>query len=423
MSLVFEGAAQVVPMMGEGPLRGTGLGDIEPVAGASLACSGDRIVESLERVPDVEIDARGCTLVPGFVDCHTHLPFFGWRDDEDAARLAGERYEALHRGEGGIFRSARLLAEASDAEVLQFSSGRAGEMLAHGTTSFDAKSGYGLSVAGELRQLALANRLAKTIPQNVAVTCLAAHAVPRGRTADEWIDVAATELLPRAKEEEGATACDLYVESIAFSLGHAERLALAAAELGLVMRVHADQLSDGGAARRAAELEFASADHLNFTAPRAARKLAAGDTAAVLLPGATFTLRQEAKPPARALVDAGAVIALGTDLNPGTSPVVSMPFVMALACRLYGLTPMEALAAATVNAAHVLGLADVGRAVGGYRADLVLLDAPSFEAVLYRPDVNPVLAVVAAGELVPVAPRAKNRVTVRRPQAPGALPA
>ena len=411
MTLVLEEAAQVVPLKGEGPLRGRALAEIEPLIGASLLCSGDRIVESLGQEPEIAIDARGCTVVPGFVDCHTHLPFYGWRGDEDAARLAGVRYEALHQSDGGIFRSARLLAEAADDEILDFSSALAAEMLACGTTSFETKSGYGLSVGGELRQLALAGRLAAEVPQNVVLTCLAAHAVPPGCSADEWVEIAAEDLLPRASREAPLAACDLYVESIAFGVDHAERLARAAAELGLGMRVHADQLSDGGGARRAAELGFVSADHLNFTSPRGVRQLARSDTAAVLLPGATFTLRQETKPPARALADAGAILALGTDLNPGTSPLISMPFVMTLACRLYGLSPIEALAAATVNSAHVLGLADVGRLVPGYRADLVLLDVPSFDQALYRPDVNAVLAVVAGGELVHLAARAEHRVT------------
>jgi imidazolonepropionase len=360
---------------------------------------------------DVEIDASGCTVVPGFVDPHTHLPFCGWRADEDAGRLSGVRYETLHRQEGGIFRSARLLAEASDEEVLRFSEGLARSMLERGTTTFETKSGYGLSVDGELRQLRLARALQERLPQKVVSTCLAAHAIPKGRSAGEWVGEAAGRLLPLAVEEGIAGACDVYVESIAFSLEHAARLAESARDLGLSMRVHADQLEDGQVAAFAARWGFASADHLNHTSVAAVGDLAASDTVAVLLPGATFTLRQSKKPPARSLIDEGAIVALGSDLNPGTSPIHSMPFVIALACRIYGLRPLEALVGATVNAAFVLGLDDeVGRMVPGQRADIVVLDAPAFEAVPYRPDHDLVLAVICGGELVHVARGAEERV-------------
>jgi imidazolonepropionase len=364
-----------------------------------------------QRPCDVTIDGSGCTVVAGFVDPHTHLPFYGWRADEDAARLSGVRYEALHSEEGGIYRSARMLANASDEEVLDFSQKLARSMLAHGTTTFETKSGYGLSVEAELRQLRLARRLADSVPQTVVTTCLAAHAIPHGKSAGEWVGEAAEQLLPAAADEGLASACDLYVESIAFALEHAARLSSAADDLGLRMRVHADQLEDGQAGAFAARWGFRSADHLNHTSVDAAGDLAASDTAAVLLPGATFTLRQAKKPLARDLIDKGAIVALGSDLNPGTSPIHSMPFVMALACRLYGLRPFEALAAATVNAAYVVGLDnEVGRLQPGYRADMVLLEAPSFEEVTYRPDHDPVAVVICGGEIVHVAESARGRI-------------
>jgi imidazolonepropionase len=267
-------------------------------------------------------------------------------------------------------------------------------------------------VEGGLRQLRMARAVAGRVPQRVVTTCLAAHAVPKGKSQGQWIGEAADVLLPQAVQEGLISACDIYVETIAFQLEHAARLSKAAEALGLRMRMHADQLSDGQAAAFAARWGLASADHLNHTSSLAAGDLAASDTAAVLLPGATFTLRQAKKPPARELVEAGALVALGTDLNPGTSPILSMPFVIALACRLYGLRPHEALAAATVNAAHVLGLGEeVGRLIPGYRADAVVLDVPGFEEVAYRPDHDPVLAVVCAGELAYVAPGAEGRIT------------
>lgn len=400
-SVAISGGTHVT-WPGAGPVRAEALGAPDVVEGAVLVAERGRFVEGGAGAA-VTVDASGCVVVPGFVDCHTHLPFCGWRADEDAARLSGVRYETLHGREGGIFRSARLLAAASDEEVLGFSRALAGEMLRSGTTTFETKSGYGLSVEAELRQLRIGRRLREAVPQRVTTTCLAAHAVPAGRSEGEWIGMASEELLPEAGREGLAEACDLYVETIAFALEHAARLHEKARSLGMRMRVHADQLSDGQTAAFAARWGFDTADHLNHSAPDAVGDLAQSDTVAVLLPGATFTLRQAKRPPARDLVDRGAIVALGSDLNPGTSPVHSMPFVMALACRLYGLRPVEALAAATVNGAAALGLeGEVGRLAPGYRADAVVLDVPSLDHLAYRPDRNPVVAVVCRGELVHV---------------------
>lgn len=412
VDVCVTGAENVYDFSG-GAVRGPAFQAIAPAVGVAVNCLEGRFESVGDRAAaSTTFDASGCCVVPGFVDCHTHLPFYGWRADEDAARLSGVSYDALHREERGIYRSARLLADASDEEVLAFSRALAQDMLRMGTTTFETKSGYGLSVEAELRQLALARELERNVDQHVVTTCLAAHAVPHGKSQGEWTGEAANELLPRVAAEGLAQACDVYVESIAFGLEHAARLAEAARPLGLRMRMHADQLEDGQAAAFAARWEFASADHLNHTSPEAVGDLAASETAAVLLPGATFTLRQNKKPPARALVEQGALVALGTDLNPGTSPIHSMSLVIALACRLYGLRPLEALATATVNAAAALGLEhEVGRVAPGYRADLVVLDCPTFEELPYRPDHDHVLAVVCAGRLVHVADRARPRVS------------
>ena len=412
MSLSIRGASSLVTFEGDGPLRGEALRSASDSPAGSVNCDG-ALVSSVGADEEAEtiFDASGCTVVPGFVDPHTHLPFFGWRADEDAARLNGTRYETIHAEEGGIFRSARLLREASDDEVLGFSLGIAESMLRHGTTTFEMKSGYGLDVEQELRQLRLARDIDARLPQTTRSTCLAAHAVPKGETQGSWVGKASEEIIPVAAKESLATACDIYVETIAFYLEHAARIATAAEEHGLDMRVHADQLADNQTASFAVRWNFRSADHLNHTSPEGVADLAGSDTAAVLMPGATFTLRQSKKPPARDLVDAGAIVALGSDFNPGTSPVHSMPFVVALACRTYGLRPFEALAAATVNAAYVLRLDDThGRIQEGRRADMVILDAPSFDHVTYRPDHDHVLAVVCGGELAYVAPSAESKI-------------
>jgi imidazolonepropionase len=340
------------------------------------------------------------TIVPGFVDCHVHLPFIGWRADEFEARLAGVSYRDLHGREGGIYRSSRMLAEATDDEVVAFSSALTREMATLGTTATELKTGYGLSVGAELRQLRLARRLADASPQTCRVTLLACHAVPEGWSRDDWVRAACDELIPAAAAEGLTDAVDIYVEDIAFSLEDLERVGGAASAADLPLRVHADQLGASGAAEAAAALGARSADHLNHVSPEGIAALGHGETAAVLLPASTFTLRAAAAPVA-ALRDAGAALAIATDLNPGTSPIGSMPETIAFACSLYGMTPLEALTAATANPAWVLGLDDrLGTLEPGKRADLVLLDGPSFAHVPYRPGHDPVVTTVIGGEPV-----------------------
>jgi imidazolonepropionase len=343
---------------------------------------------------------EGCTIAPGFVDCHTHLPFVGWRADEFEARLRGATYRDLHAG-GGIGRSARLLAEASDEEVLAFGRPLVQEMADHGTTALELKTGYGLSVEGELRQARLARALAGEAPQTCTVTLLAAHAVPAGMSRADWVRTACEELIPAAASQGLVDAVDVYVEDIAFSLDDLAVIADAATAHGLPLRCHADQLGPSGAAEAAVARHARSADHLNHVSPLGTGALGdAPETAAVLLPASTLFLRSS-PPDARALIRAGAIVAIATDLNPGTSPVVSMPEVIALACSLYGITPLEALAAATVNAAWVLGLAaSHGTLTRGARADVVVLDADAFRHVPYRPGHNPVLHTYVGGRRV-----------------------
>ena len=337
-------------------------------------------------------------VVPGFVDCHTHLPFFGWRVDEFEARLAGRTYRDVQGEGGGIARSARMLAEASDDDVVAFCRPLATEMLAHGTTSLELKTGYGLSVEAELRQARLARRLAEELEQTCTVTLLACHAVPPGMERAEWVEVVGAELIPRAASEGLVDAVDVYVEDIAFTIGDLEAVAAVAGQHGLPLRVHADQLGDSGAAGAAARLGARSADHLNHASEESARELARSGTTAVLLPASTFMLRAT-PPPVHALVDAGATIALATDFNPGTSPVLSMPEAIAIGCSLYGLDPASAITAATAGGAGVLGLDDRGSLDVGSRADFCVLDG-GIELVPYRAGHNPVQATFIEGRLV-----------------------
>jgi imidazolonepropionase len=343
-------------------------------------------------------DLGRVTLIPGFVDCHTHLPFFGWRADEFAARLAGRTYRDLH-GEGGIYRSARMLSEASDEEVMAFCRPLLDEMVRHGTTAVELKTGYGLSVEAEIRQARLARRLAQDAVQTCTVTLLACHAVPPGMTREAWVELVCAELIPSAAGEGLVDAVDIYVEDIAFGLDDLRRVADAAVAAGLDVRCHADQLGASGAAEAAVELGARSADHLNHVSEPGVAALGAGQTAAVVLPASTFSLRSPA-PPVQALLEAGAPVAVATDFNPGTSAVLSMPEAVALACLLYGMTPASAIAAATANPAWVLGLdAALGTLAPGKRADLVVLDADDPAQVPYRLGHNLVLRTYVDGGL------------------------
>jgi imidazolonepropionase len=394
--------AALVSLAGPVPRRGPALGSIDVTSDAVVTWERGVITYAGPAGggdATGAVEAPGSTLVPGFVDCHTHMPFFGWRADEYAARLTGRTYRDQH-GEGGIYRSARLLSEASDEEVIAFCRPLAAEMLQHGTTAMELKTGYGLSVEAELRQARLARRLAGEIPQTCTVTLLACHAVPPEMDRREWVRTACEELIPRAAEEGLVDAVDVYVEDIAFSVDDLALVAHAAQEWDLAVRCHADQLGPSRAAEAAVDVGARTGDHLNHVSADGIEALGGAETMATLLPASTLTLRSS-PPPVSQLLEAGAAIAVASDFNPGTSPVLSMPEVIALACSLYGLAPLTALAAATVNPAHALGLADrLGALEPGKRADFVLIEGDDFAMVPYRPGHNPVTAVYIAGREV-----------------------
>jgi imidazolonepropionase len=338
---------------------------------------------------DVVIDAAGGAVIPGFVDCHTHLPFAGWRASEYELKVTGVPYEQIARSGGGIASSARSLANATDGEVLAQARGVRAEMLRLGTTTLEGKTGYGLSRDGELRSARLGRELGLD-----RVTGLFAHAVPPGYDAASWMDE-----VDALAAEAGVDALDIYVESVAFRNEDLERLGEIARREGVPLRAHVEQFATHRSVPVALAAGARSVDHLACLHPDDLEPLARSETAAVLLPGAEF-LGAERTPPARALADAGAICVLATDCNPGTSPVASMPAVIALAVRRYGWSAREALAASTLNAAWVLGLHESrGSLELGKRADLVVLDGP-VEHVPYRFGHDPVAAVIANGELV-----------------------
>jgi imidazolonepropionase len=383
MRISLRGAAQVLLPPEDGPPYVRRASEMRLRPGSVTVEDG--VIVALDDDPGADriIDAAGCAIVPGFVDCHTHLPFAGWRAGEYEEKVTGVPYEEISRRGGGIASSARAFAEASDDELVAQARAVRAEMLAHGTTTVEGKSGYGLSRAGELRAV----RLGRAVCDRT--TGLFAHAVPPGYDAASWMDE--VDALAAAADVD---ALDIYVESVAFRNEDLGRLGAIARREGVPLRAHVEQFNANRSVPVALAAGARSVDHLACLHPDDLAPLARAECAAVLLPGAEF-LGAEATAPGRALADAGAICVLATDCNPGTSPVASIPLVIGLAVRRYGWTAVEALAACTLNAAWVLGYDDRGAIAVGKRADLLVLDAP-IEHVAYRFGHNPVREVIAA---------------------------
>jgi imidazolonepropionase len=347
------------------------------VRGGLIAFAGPDAALPAGASAAVEIDAEGRLLTPGLVDCHTHLVHAGHRAAEFERRLGGASYEEIAREGGGIRATVAATRAADEAALLRQSRPRLEALLRDGVTTVEVKSGYGLDRDTELRQLAVARRLGELLPVTVRTTFLGAHAVPaefEGRP-DAWIDFVIAEVLPAVADAGLADAVDAYCEPIAFTPAQVGRLFEAAARLSLPVKLHAEQRSDSGGAALAARHRALSADHLEHLSEAGVRALAGSGTVAVLLPGAFLHLRETRAPPVAALRAAGVPLAVATDCNPGTSPLASLTTAMNLSCTLFGLTPAEALAGATRQAARALGLADRGQLAVGLRADLALWNA------------------------------------------------
>ena len=392
VSLLIHDLAAAVTPEGTGPLRGRAFGGLRIHAPASLAVSGDRIVaigppEEVMRdvLPGDEfesLDGRGKVALPGLIDCHTHPAYLGDRAAEFELRSSGAAYEEIHASGGGI-RSTVTATRAGSEEDLRSSVERhLGWMLDHGTTTAEAKSGYGLDRETELKSLRAIQDAAQSSPIDVYPTFLGAHTVPpEFDTAAEYVEFVIHEVLPEAAPL--ARFADVFLERGSFEVPEARRYLTACLGYGLDLRLHADQFSERGAIPLAIELGARSVDHLEATGEGGAHLLAKSDVAAVLLPACGLFLDLPL-PPARLLADEGAIVALATDFNPGSSFCESLPLVMNLACTRLGLSPAEALCACTANAAHVLGAEDVGRLAPGYRADVLLLDAPDWRHIAYH---------------------------------------
>lgn len=383
--------------------------EIAAIRSAALAWEGDAIrwlgpePELPPAFRDEEaLDAEGGLVVPGLVDAHTHLAFAGWRADELVSRLRGATYLEIAEAGGGIAATVRATRAASEEELLERSRGFLEAMARLGVTTVEAKSGYGLESETELKQLRVYRRLTEEGPLRVVPTFLGAHVVPPERREDRegYLDLLIEELLPRVAAEELARFCDVFVEEGAFTPEEARRVLGAAREHGLGLKLHVDQLADGGGAALAAELGAASADHLECVSEAGIAALARAGTVAVTLPFCALYLDQ-APAPARRLIEAGVAVAVATDFNPGTAPSYHLPLAMTLACLRQRMTPAEALRGATAHAARALELdGEIGSLEPGKRADFAVIDAPDVETWLYHARPNACRMTVAGGRLV-----------------------
>jgi imidazolonepropionase len=388
-----------------------GQGAIHALRQAALVWEGDRIVwigaeaglPREYRDSPTRIDAVGQLVVPGLIDCHTHLAFGGWRADEFEQRLLGRTYREIAAAGGGIARTTAATRAASDQELIDRCRGWLAEMAALGVTTVEAKSGYGLSVEQELRMLAIYQELQRQQPVRIVATLLAAHVVPpeyRDRRS-EYVALVCDALIPEAARRGLARFCDVFVEASAFTPDEARTIAHAARAHGLGVKLHVDQLSDGGGAALAAELGAVSADHLEYASEAGIRALAgAQGTVAVSVPLASLYLDRQPFPARRAIA-AGVPVAVATDFNPGTAPSFHLPLALLLACTRQHMTPAEALKAATIYAAKAIGEErEAGSLEPGKRADFAIIDAPDVNHWIYQFAANRCIATFIGGRRV-----------------------
>lgn len=382
------------------------MADVEVLREAAVLLRGDRIGavgplrELRDEAPHAAIEEVTGVLLPGLVDCHTHAVFAAPRLDDHERRALGESYQAIARAGGGILQSVRDVRAVAEERLLALTLPRLAALLAHGATTIEVKSGYGLELAAERKQLQVVRRAAGLLPATLVPTFLGAHEVPPEYRDDRaaYVRVLCEEMIPLVAREGLASACDVFCEPGVFTTAEARVVLAAARAHGLGLRLHADELEGSGGAELAVALGAASADHLAAVSDAGVQALGSGATVAVLLPATMAFLGRRAQAPARRLLDAGAAVALASDFNPGSSPTVSLPLVMALGVSQLGLRHAEALVAVTVNGAAVLGLAgDRGQLAPGFRADLIACAVDDWREVAYWLGWNRVTAVWTGG--------------------------
>src|SRR5215813_10608758 len=408
--LIVNNISQLVTVAGlPGPRAGAQMRELGIIVDAAIRIR-DGLIEAVGAASEVAssatartLDAGGGVVMPGFVDAHTHPVFAGTRENEYEMRAAGLTYQEIAARGGGIRSTVRKTRAASEDELFRMSQRRVLSLLEHGTTTAEAKSGYGLSLDDELKILRVIQRLNAETPLELIPTFLGAHEIPDEYRADRegYIKLVTDEMLPRVAGEKLARYCDVFCESHVFTVEESRRVLSRARALGLGIRIHADQLSCSGGAELAAELRAATADHLEWIDVHGVNLLRKAGVIAVLLPGAVFNLGLSRYAPAREMIDAGLAIALATDFNPGSSPTPSMQMILSIACTQMRMTPAESICAATINAAYSLGCGDrIGSLEVGKQADLVVFDCTDYRQIPYLFGVNHAMLVIKSGDIV-----------------------
>jgi imidazolonepropionase len=406
-SVAILHASQLVTLAGpKRPRVGAEMSELAVIREGGMLISEGKIeiVGSSEEVAknarDVEIiDAAGRVVLPGFVDAHTHLVFAGNRLDDFERRARGETYEQIAKAGGGIWSTVKKTRAASGEDLFDQAQTHAEWFLHCGTTTVEAKSGYGLTVEDELKILRVMRRLNEEKPLEIVPTFLGAHAVPREMDADEYIDLVLDEMLPRIAKEKLAEFCDVFCEHGYFTIEQSKRILTAARKLGLGLRIHADQLSNSGAAQLAAELNTITADHLEKTDEQGIVPMKSAGVQPVLLPGSVYTFGSTAYPRAREMLDAGLAVVLATDFNPGSSPTPSMPMILSLACTQMKMSPAEAITASTINAAYSLNRGDkIGSLERGKLANFSIFDCEDYRELSYWFGIPQTHSVYVKGE-------------------------
>jgi imidazolonepropionase len=411
-TLLITGCKQLVTLRGPYPRRGRALRDLAIIPDGALLIRDGRIIavgtrKKIESRKESrrakKLDMGGRVVLPGFVDSHTHLVFAGNRAEEYEKRIAGATYEKIAKAGGGILSTVRKLRAADANSIFARANKWMNDFAAHGTTTVEAKSGYGLDAASELKILRVMNALRRHARLDIVPTFMGAHVVPPEfkKRPDAYVDLLVHKLIPYVAKENLAEFCDVFCDQGAFTVQQARRILTAGRACGLAPRIHAEQIARTGAARLAVELHAASADHLEKVNAADIRALAASDVTCTLLPGCCFHLGLAHYAPARKLIDAGAVVALATDFNPGTSPTLNMQMIISLACTQMRMTPAEAIAAATINAAHSLRRADrIGSLEVGKFADLAVFSVEDYREIPYYFGVNHCWLTMKRGEIV-----------------------
>jgi imidazolonepropionase len=391
-SIAVLHASQLVTLVGpKRPRAGRELSDLAIIPDGGMLIRDGRIdvvgpsTEIDKKTGDAEVfDARGKVVLPGFVDAHTHLVFAGNRLDDFERRAHGDTYEQIAKAGGGIWSTVEKTRAASEADLLMQAKKHADWFLGCATTTVESKSGYGLSVEDELKILRVMRRLNQETPLEIVPTFLGAHAVPRKMRADEYADLVVNELLSRVTSDGLAEFCDVFCERGYFDIEQSRRILSAAKKLGLKLRIHADQLSNSGAAKLAGELKATTADHLEKTDEQGIAALKSGGVQPVLLPGSVYALGSTHYPRAREMIEAGLAVVIATDFNPGSSPTPSMPMILSLACTQMKMSPAEAISASTINPSYSLGRGDqIGSLEPGKVGNFSIFDCEDYRELAY----------------------------------------